>query len=191
MIDTLVGISPGSALDAIRARRPRRARTRRRAIARCSRRRFPATSPRRSGSPWQLRHRPARRGATAAFYAAGFRRVGPRRRCAKPLTRPSRKRGPRPLRQLPGGSPEPRGHRRADLSRRRGDPACTRSASRRGLRAHAPARPSPARRRLGRAPGAARRRLVDHRYRDALPDRRLPVLPDSSGCRIAHSRRPP
>src|SRR5712691_44126 len=62
------------------------------------------------------------------------------------------------------------------------DPPDARSAPRRGIRARAHARLSPARRRAGGAAGAAGRRLVHDRHRDALPDRRLPVLDRKSTC---------
>src|SRR5206468_2952 len=64
------------------------------------------------------------------------------------------------------------------------------SVPRRGIRARAHARLSPARRRAGGAAGAAVCRVVHDRHRDALPDRRLPVLPDPGGHWIAHPGRP-
>ena len=62
-----------------------------------------------------------------------------------------------------------------DRRRRR---ARARPAAGRGVRARAHAGLPSARCRAALPAGAARRRLVHHRHRDALPARRLPVLPD-------------
>ena len=98
----------------------------------------------------------------------------------------------RPLWQLPGGSPEPRGHGRAESIAwaRRPGVHSVRAWPRRFEHMHLLVL-HPRDADSTATPGAAERRLVRHRYRHALPDRRLPVLPDSSGCRIAHPGRPP
>src|SRR5262249_20059310 len=95
------------------------------------------------------------------------------------------------VRQLSARAAEPREHPRAELSGRSADAARAGPASGRGLRARAHARLPPARRRATVAPGAAGRRLVHHRHRDAVADRPLPVLPDPGGHRTAHPGRPP
>src|SRR4030095_4212967 len=63
-------------------------------------------------------------------------------------------------------------------------------APRGGVRPHARAPLPPARRCARRAAGAAGSRLDHDRYRDALPDRRVSVLPDPGGRRVAHPGGP-
>ena len=105
MIDTLVGIAPGSALDAIRARRPE-ARTHAQASYRAL---FAPAAPGGVTAPERFAvgcfvaglHGGAE---IAAFYAARPRRErAPRRRCATRSTRPSR----RPGRKAPTAATPP------------------------------------------------------------------------------------
>ena len=125
VIDTLVGIAPGSPLDAIRARRPE-ARTHAQASYRAlfapeipgdvtAQERFAV------GSFVTGLHGEA---AIAAFYAAGLAASGASaalREAVDAAIAEARARGP--LWQLPGGSAEPRGYGRAGLSRGRATPA--------------------------------------------------------------------
>ena len=134
VIDALVGIAPGSPLDAIRARRPQ-ARTHAQATYRAL---FEPASP---GS-----FTAQERFAVGAFvaglhgdaeiadhFAATARRE--RGSVGAPGGGRCRRhggRGHRPLRPLPGGAAEPRGRRRPALSRGRRNPPSTRSTPGRG-----------------------------------------------------------
>ena len=193
VIDALVGIAPGSALDAIRHRRPEArdagAGQLSRAVRAGRSRRRHRDGAFRGG---RLRHRPARRGGDRGV----LRRRPGRQRSLGGIARAidaaiAAARAQGPYGSYPAGSAEPRGRRRADLSRRAGNPPRAGAAPGRGVRAHAPAGIPPARRRAGGAAGAAGCRLVHHRHRDAVADRRLPVVPDPGGRRFARPGRRP
>ena len=121
VIDTLAGIAPGSPLDAIRAPAAAGPRsTRRRAIARCSRRRLRRGHRNRSASRWppsspactaRRRSRPfTPRGLAASGASAALRGA------IDAADRGGQ--GAGPLRPLSRRAAEPRGHGRPDLSRR-------------------------------------------------------------------------
>jgi hypothetical protein len=142
VIDALVGIEPGSSLDAVRARRPEA-----RAHAQASYRALfepgvpgAVTAQERFavGTFVAGLHGEA---AIAAFYAQGLSARAPAR-CAKRLTPRSRRPGRGSHGSFPG-SAEPREYGRAGhrVSRR---PPRAGAAPRRGLRARAPARLAPA-----------------------------------------------
>ena len=139
----------------------------------------------------RLRHRPARRrGDRVLLRRAASPPAGPRPTCAVRSTRRSR----RPRRKVPM-APIPAG----PLSREdtagpiyrvsAGDPPRAGGTALRGARPHAPAGVPPARCRAGGAAGPARCRLVDHRHRDAVADRRVPVVPDPGRRRLARPGR--
>ena len=140
VIDTLVGIEPGSALDAIRHRRPQ-AREQAQASYRAL---FAPEIP--GGVTATERFAVAAfvtglhgEAATAAFYAAGLAASGAStelRRAVEAAIAAAKGQGP--YGSYPGRSAEPRGHRRTDLSCRGGNPRHARAPSGRLIRSHAP-----------------------------------------------------
>ena len=192
MIDTLVGIAPGSPLDAIRARRPE-ARTHAQASYRAlfapeipgdvtAQERFAV------GSFVTGLHGEA---AIAAFYAAGLAASGASaalREAVDAAIAEARAQGPYgsypagPLSREDTAGPV---YRVGAETRRALGPRLAAAFEHMHLLVFHP-RDADA----GGAAGAAGRRLVHDRHRDALPDRRLPVLPDPGGRRIAHPGRP-
>ena len=192
VIDRLVGIEPGSALDAIRRRRPvarEQAQASYRALfAPENPGGVTATGAFRGG---RLRRRPARRGGDRrVLRRAAWPPAGRRRNCAARSTRRSRR---------PGGKAPTAAYPAGPLSREDAAGPIYRVAAetRRALGPRLAAAfehmhllgVPPARRRAGGAAGVAGCRLVDDRHRDAVADRRLPVVPDPGRRRLARAGR--
>ena len=185
------GLSPAPRWTRSAAGGRRRATRRRPAIARCSRRKCPARS--RATERFAVAafvtglHGDA---ASAAFYAAGLAASGASeelRRAIEAAIAAAKGRGP--YGAYPAGPLSREDAAGTDPSCRSGNPPRAGRAPSRGVRSHAPAGVPPARRRAGGAAGSAGCGLVDHRHRDPVADRRLPVVPDPGGRRFARPGR--
>ena len=163
VIDLLAGIAPGSPLDAIRAT-PQAREHAQASYARCSRRRATSTPASWSALPSPVRRRAARPAGNCGVLRLGLAAAGARPLCRRDRRGRAAARDEGPYGHYPEG-PLSAEDIAGPVYRAVADARRARREARGGVRAHAYAGVPSARCGAGGAAGAARCRLVDHRYR--------------------------